>query len=159
VAEREAGAVVGPRNARDARAHLVLGHRLLLGRPQAEVGHRRRGKRGGHGVVLEALDRVVVRVLEDALRLGRPDDDGLIGAARGEALAVARVGDAVERILVPFERLLQLTRRRIVDEHAVAAGNDYLRAVGTERNVLHLRPHAFLLRHLVRPRDHRPNHC
>ena len=56
------------------------------------------------GIVSQALDCVVVRVLEDALQLGRPDDDTLVGAARCEPLPVPRVRHAVDIVLVTFRR-------------------------------------------------------
>eukprot|EP00965_Chrysotila_dentata_P168907 5577418-Pleurochrysis_carterae.AAC.1 len=74
--------------AEDPGVDLVLGDRLLLRRPEPEVCGGGGGERLRDWVVRERLDRVVVRVLQDALGLGRPDDDGLVGAARGEALAV-----------------------------------------------------------------------
>ena len=56
------------------------------------------------GIVSQALDCVVVRVLEDALQLGRPDDDALVGAAGREPLPVPRVRHAVDIVFVTYRR-------------------------------------------------------
>jgi hypothetical protein len=53
-----------------------------------------------HRIVGQALDGVIVRVLEDALQLGGPDDDALVGASGRKPLAVAGVRHAVHVVLV-----------------------------------------------------------
>ena len=58
----------------------MLLHRLLLAGPESEVAVGAGGELVGDGVVGQALDGVVVRVLEDALQLARPDDHALVGA-------------------------------------------------------------------------------
>ena len=63
----------------------MLLHRLLLSRPQPEVRVCARRQLVAHGVVGQALQGVVVAVLQDALKLGGPDDDALVGAAGGES--------------------------------------------------------------------------
>lgn len=52
-----------------ALSHLVLCHRLLLGRPQAHIRGRGTGQLLRHWIVRQRLDRVIVGVLEDTLRL------------------------------------------------------------------------------------------
>ena len=71
--------IVGPRAAVDPGGHLVLLHRLLLAGPEAEVAVGAGGELVGDGVVGQALDGVVVRVLQDALQLARPDDHAFVG--------------------------------------------------------------------------------
>ena len=150
-AEREDRSVHGPAHAADARRHLMLRHRLLLGRPEPEVARGARGELLRDRVIREALDRVIVAVLEDTLRLVRPDDDCLVLATRREALAVFGVRDAVERLLVAFERVQQIAIDAIVHEHAAPTRGDELLAVWTEGDVIDARLDPIALRHLVRP--------
>jgi hypothetical protein len=64
-------------------------------------------------IVCQTLDRVVVRVLEDALQLGRPDDDALVGAAGRKSLAVPGVRDAVDVVLVAWPEHKRMLKRSI----------------------------------------------
>ena len=129
----------------------MLRDRLLLGRPQAKIARRPRRELLRHRVVAHALDRVIVRILEDALRLRGPDDDRLVLAAGGEALPVLCVRDAVQRLLMPLERVQQVALDRVVDEHAAADGGDELRARRVEGEVVNARFNALALGHLVGP--------
>ena len=63
----------------------MLLYGLLLAGPEAEVAVGAGGELVGDGVVGQALDGVVVRVLEDALQLARPNDDALVGATCNRA--------------------------------------------------------------------------
>eukprot|EP00966_Prymnesium_polylepis_P333071 7388538-Prymnesium_polylepis.1 len=134
-------------------------HQLMQRMREPEVARRRRGELLRDRVVREALDGVVVRILEDALRLGGPDDDRLVGAARREPLPVARVRHAVQRVLVPLERVQQVAVDRVVHQDAAADGGDELRAIGLEDDVIDAILDAVALRHLVAPGydgPHRP---
>ena len=51
-------------------------------------------------IVCETLYRVVVRILQDAFQLGRPDDDALVSTTGRKSLAVPRVRHAVHVVLV-----------------------------------------------------------
>eukprot|EP00965_Chrysotila_dentata_P232758 6199177-Pleurochrysis_carterae.AAC.4 len=75
---------------------------------------------------------------------------------RGRAPCVC---DAVERVLVPFERVDQVARVGIVDEHARAHRGEQLQAVGREGQVVHHALDAIALGHAVRPRHRRFLHA
>ena len=66
------------------------------------------------GIVAQALDRIVVRILEDPFQTRRPDDDALVGTARSEALAISGVGHAINVGLVAFQGLHKRPIRSIV---------------------------------------------
>jgi hypothetical protein len=78
---------------------LDLVHRLGFWRPEAKVSGCGAGQLLRDWVVCQALDGVIVGVLEDALCSAGPDDDGLIRTARRKARAIAGVRYAVHNIL------------------------------------------------------------
>eukprot|EP00967_Tisochrysis_lutea_P108382 scaffold167813_cov30-Tisochrysis_lutea.AAC.5 len=109
---------------------------LLLRRPQPEVGGCGGGERGG--------DR-------NTLCGGGPDDDCLIRAARCEPLAVARVRDRVDLVLVSLERVEELSRGCLVDEQPRATCGEEMLAIGRKGEIVGLWAHVVLLRHTVTP--------
>ena len=90
-------------------------------------------------------------VLQDAFCFGRPYDHSLVFATGRKAFAILGVGDGVERVLVPLERVQQVALDRVVDEHAAADGGDELRARRVEGEVVNARFNALALGHLVGP--------
>ena len=130
LAEREVLAVLGPSHAEHLTAHLVLLHGLLLRGPEPKVAGG--GGRELHGarVEREALHRLVVVVLEDALSLRRPDYDGLVRAAGREPGAVEAPRYGVHRILVSLERVEQGAVLAPVHQHPIAHPGHQLGAVG-----------------------------
>lgn len=120
LSQRQVLSVIGPAHRQHLAADFELLHGLLLGAPQAEIALCGRRQLLRHGVVAEALYGVVVRVLENALALARPDDDGLVGAAGRETLAVARVSARVHIVLVTLQTVQKIPVVRVVDENAIA---------------------------------------
>mmetsp|Transcript_118085 Transcript_118085/g.252303 ORF Transcript_118085/g.252303 Transcript_118085/m.252303 type:complete len:351 (+) Transcript_118085:2717-3769(+) len=98
--ERQVQTVIRPRHGQNLGVHLVLRHRLLLRRPEAQVRGCAARKLLGHGVVRKALNGLVVVVLQDPLSLVGPDDHLLVRATRRKLLAMLRVGDAEDAVLV-----------------------------------------------------------
>ena len=76
---------------------------------------------------------------------------------RGEPLSILGVGDAVDGILVALERLDQRPVGRVVHEDALSGGDDELRAVGPEAEVVDALLVAVAVVDLVHPRRHRPH--
>ena len=136
----------------------MLCHRLLRRRPEPDIAGGCTGERMRDGVVREALDRVSVRVLEDALGLGRPNNNGLVRPARRKPLPVPRVRHRIQHVLVPLERRELLAARGVVEKDAVAARDDEARAVGGEGHVVHRRLHPIPLLDAVGPRGDRAHH-
>eukprot|EP00754_Rhynchopus_humris_P012586 Rhum_TRINITY_DN14297_c3_g1::Rhum_TRINITY_DN14297_c3_g1_i1::g.78660::m.78660 len=146
--------VVRPRARKHLRRHLVLRHTLLLRRPQPEVRRRRRRQLLRRGVVRQALDRVGVLVLQDALGLGRPDDYHLVGSSRRKPLPVLAVRHAVHSVLVSLQAVDRVASRRVrggVHEHPHAHRRDELGAVGPERHIVHRALPLRVLRYAVLP--------
>lgn len=85
------------------------------------------------------MDREVyvnIRVLENAFQLGRPDDDLLVGTARGKPLAIPCIGDTVDSVLVPLEGLNQGSIGRVIYQHTRPGCYDQLAAVRLEGQVI-----------------------
>mmetsp|Transcript_81924 Transcript_81924/g.163133 ORF Transcript_81924/g.163133 Transcript_81924/m.163133 type:complete len:221 (+) Transcript_81924:539-1201(+) len=156
-AKREACAVVGPAHTEDARLDLVLRYRLLLGRPEPEVPRGPRSQLLRDTVVAQALDGVIVAVLEDTLGLACPDDDRLVLAARGEALAILGVCDGIKRLLMSLERVQEVAVHAVVHEHPAADGRHQLSAIRTEGEVVDAGLEPVPLWDLVGPRDRGPH--
>ena len=73
---------------------------------------------------------------------------------RGEPLAVLGVGDAVDGVLVALERLDERPVGRVVDEDALPGGDDELRPVGAEAEVVDALLVPVPVVHLVNPSRH-----
>ena len=128
--EREVLAVLGPPHAENLAAHLVFLHGLLLRSPEPKVAGG--GGRELHraGVEREALHRLVVVVLEDALSLRRPDDDGLVRAAGREPRPFEAPRYRVHRILVSLERVEQGAVLAPVNQNPIAHPSHQLGPIG-----------------------------
>mmetsp|Transcript_49321 Transcript_49321/g.91830 ORF Transcript_49321/g.91830 Transcript_49321/m.91830 type:complete len:648 (+) Transcript_49321:2089-4032(+) len=144
-------AVIGPRQRHNLGADFVLGNRFLLRAPEPKI-------RGGgarqllrHGVVLQALDGFVVAVLEDALRLVSPDDDGLVRPPRRKPFAVAAVGHGVHCLFVAFERVQQVPVHGVVHKHPTPHARHQLRPVWLESDVVTYALDTVAVRHFIRP--------
>merc|ERR1740122_516899 len=110
----------------------MLQHRLLLRRPQPKVGGRAARQLLCNRVVSQALNGLVVVVLQDALGLVRPNNHLFVCTARGELLAMPRVRYAEDAVLVALQRVDKVPVRGIVDEHTIARRHDDLWAIRLE---------------------------
>ena len=105
------------------------------------------------GVVSQALDCVVVAVLQDPLQLRRPDDDALVSSSAGEPFAVPGIVDAVDGVLVALEGLDEAAIVGVVDEDPLSCGDDQLRSVRAETEVVDALLVLFTVMHLYE-QDH-----
>ena len=82
------------------RSHLLLVHILLVRLPKTEINCRARSKILKHWVEGEALNLIIVIVLQKTLSIGRPDNNGIVCTTCSESLAVFRVGNAIDCVFV-----------------------------------------------------------
>lgn len=80
----------------------------------------------------QTLDRVAVGVLQETLELVRPDDDGLVGTAGSEFLAIPSTGDRVHGVLVAFQCLQQGSGVGVVDEDSLGGCHNQLASIDIE---------------------------
>mmetsp|Transcript_100027 Transcript_100027/g.229618 ORF Transcript_100027/g.229618 Transcript_100027/m.229618 type:complete len:314 (+) Transcript_100027:2770-3711(+) len=91
-----------PRHTKNLRVDPVLRNRFLFGRPQPQINSRATGKLLGDRVVVETLDGITMVVFQHALRDMGPNNHVLIRRPRRETLAVLRVRDTKNTVLVTF---------------------------------------------------------